>query len=137
MNSTPDCAEVALGGYRGRAARVVARLSPVPCPGNHVQAMLGQQLRPRCGSISSICLPKPGWPRVHAMASPHPRLGLVKHFFFPGFDEHTGGLLREPGLLQRRAAFRDDPATAGVAQVAVSSLVTRSAVRIPVCPTLK
>ncbi|MCK6408455.1 MAG: elongation factor P maturation arginine rhamnosyltransferase EarP [Thauera sp.] len=41
----------------------------------------------------------------HAMASPHPRLPLVKHFFFPGFDEGTGGLLRELDLLARRDAF--------------------------------
>ena len=31
----------------------------------------------------------------HGMSSPHPRLPLVKYFFFPGFDEATGGLLRE------------------------------------------
>jgi uncharacterized repeat protein (TIGR03837 family) len=35
-------------------------------------------------------------------------LPLVKHFFFPGFDEGTGGLLREPDLLARRDAFRAD-----------------------------
>ena len=35
----------------------------------------------------------------HGMASPHPRLPLVKHFFFPGFDAGTGGLPREADLL--------------------------------------
>lgn len=45
----------------------------------------------------------------HAMASPHPRLPLVKHFFFPGFDAGTGGLLREPGLLARRDRFLAAP----------------------------
>jgi uncharacterized repeat protein (TIGR03837 family) len=34
----------------------------------------------------------------HLMASPHPRLPLTKHFFFPGFAEGTGGLIRERGL---------------------------------------
>ena len=29
----------------------------------------------------------------HSMTSPHPRLGLLKHFFFPGFPAQTGGLL--------------------------------------------
>lgn len=30
----------------------------------------------------------------HGMASPHPSLPLVKHFFFPGFVAGSGGLLR-------------------------------------------
>ncbi|HUY01817.1 MAG TPA: elongation factor P maturation arginine rhamnosyltransferase EarP, partial [Rhodocyclaceae bacterium] len=40
--------------------------------------------------------------------SPHPRLPLVKHFFFPGFTAATGGLLREAGLAQQRNAWRQD-----------------------------
>jgi uncharacterized repeat protein (TIGR03837 family) len=43
----------------------------------------------------------------HAMPSPHPRLPLVKYFFFPGFDPATGGLLRERDYDARRAAFDD------------------------------
>ena len=31
----------------------------------------------------------------HGLASPHPTLPLVKHFFFPGFVAGTGGLIRE------------------------------------------
>lgn len=46
----------------------------------------------------------------HRLRSPHPRLPLVKHFWFPGFTARTGGLLREPGLLAERDAFRADPA---------------------------
>lgn len=38
----------------------------------------------------------------HGMASPHPSLPLVKYFFFPGFSEKSGGLLREAGLLAER-----------------------------------
>ncbi|MCX7184133.1 MAG: elongation factor P maturation arginine rhamnosyltransferase EarP [Nitrosospira sp.] len=41
----------------------------------------------------------------HRLPSPHPRLPLVKHFFFPGFVTGTGGLLREQGLLSVRSAF--------------------------------
>jgi uncharacterized repeat protein (TIGR03837 family) len=41
----------------------------------------------------------------HRLPSPHPRLALVQHFYFPGFTPRTGGLLREMGLLQDRAAF--------------------------------
>lgn len=44
----------------------------------------------------------------HRMSSPHPRLPLVKHFFFPGFSAGTGGLLRERDLLTERDAFQAD-----------------------------
>ena len=46
--------------------------------------------------------------RSHCLPSPvmaGPGAGLVKHFFYPGFTPGTGGLLREPDLLQRQAAF--------------------------------
>lgn len=46
----------------------------------------------------------------HGVASPHPRLPLVKYFFFPGFDPRSGGLLREAGLKTRRRDFLADPA---------------------------
>jgi len=41
----------------------------------------------------------------HGLPSPHPRLPLIKHFFFPGFDASTGGLLRERDYDMRRKAF--------------------------------
>lgn len=44
----------------------------------------------------------------HGLPSPHPRLPLVKHFFFPGFTPHTGGLIREAGLSERLRHFRQD-----------------------------
>jgi len=46
--------------------------------------------------------------RSHGLPSPQfagPAAGLRKWFFYPGFTSRTGGLLREPGLLERRAAF--------------------------------
>lgn len=46
--------------------------------------------------------------RSHGLPSPvmhGPGRGLSKRFFYPGFTPRTGGLLREPGLLQRQAAF--------------------------------
>ena len=45
----------------------------------------------------------------HGLASPHPRLPLVKHFFFPGFDAGSGGLLREADLLARRDRWCSQP----------------------------
>jgi uncharacterized repeat protein (TIGR03837 family) len=41
----------------------------------------------------------------HGLPSPHPRLPLTKYFFFPGYSEQTGGLLRERDVLARRAHF--------------------------------
>ncbi len=49
--------------------------------------------------------------RSHGLPSPvmrGPGRGLAKRFFYPGFTPRTGGLLREPDLLQRQARF--DPA---------------------------
>lgn len=46
--------------------------------------------------------------RSHRLPSPvmsGPLRGLGKWFFFPGFTARTGGLLREPDLLQRQAVF--------------------------------
>ena len=46
--------------------------------------------------------------RSHGLSSPvmqGPGHGLSKRFFYPGFTLHTGGLLREPDLLQRQAGF--------------------------------
>jgi len=45
----------------------------------------------------------------HGMPSPHPKLPLVKYFFFPGFSRDTGGLLLEKDLLEQRDAFLNDP----------------------------
>ncbi len=46
--------------------------------------------------------------RSHRLHSPQfsgPGAGLSKQFFYPGFTQRTGGLLREPGLLAEQAAF--------------------------------
>ncbi len=46
--------------------------------------------------------------RQHGLPSPvmhGPAKGATKWFFYPGFSSDTGGLLREPNLLQRQSAF--------------------------------
>ncbi|MES2564018.1 MAG: elongation factor P maturation arginine rhamnosyltransferase EarP [Pseudomonadota bacterium] len=46
------------------------------------------------------------WVREHhGLPSPHPQLPIKRYFFFPGFVEGTGGLLRERDLFSRRDAF--------------------------------
>lgn len=50
--------------------------------------------------------------RSHGLRSPQgpgPGQGLDKWFFYPGFERGTGGMIREPGLLEQRASF-DAPA---------------------------
>ena len=50
--------------------------------------------------------------RSHGLMSPvmsGPGAGLAKHFFYPGFTERTGGLLRGPDLLERQARFDRTP----------------------------
>lgn len=42
----------------------------------------------------------------HAKASINPINGLVKYFFFPGFNDATGGLLREADLIAKRDEFQ-------------------------------
>jgi uncharacterized repeat protein (TIGR03837 family) len=57
--------------------------------------------------------------RAHGLPSPvasGPGAGLVKRFHFPGFTPATGGLLREPDLQARQAAF-DAAAWLGAAGV--------------------
>ena len=46
--------------------------------------------------------------RSHGLASPlaaAPGRTLQRRFFYPGFTARTGGLLREPGLLNTRRGF--------------------------------
>jgi len=46
--------------------------------------------------------------RSHRLPSPQlagPGRGLTKWFYYPGFTESTGGLIREPDLLARQRAF--------------------------------
>ncbi|WP_291010114.1 elongation factor P maturation arginine rhamnosyltransferase EarP [Hydrogenophaga sp.] len=43
--------------------------------------------------------------RLPSLVNQDPLRGLTKWFFYPGFTGSTGGLLREPDLLARQAAF--------------------------------
>jgi uncharacterized repeat protein (TIGR03837 family) len=77
-------------------------------PEAYVVAMAAREPRPRW--INLEYLSAEDWVEgSHALPSPHPRLPLVKHFFFPGFTPRTGGLLREASLLARRDEFLADP----------------------------
>ena len=87
------------------------------------------ELPPGYISAMAACAPRPVWLNLegltaeawvegcHGLPSPHPQLPLLKHFFFPGFTDKTGGLLRESTLDQERDQFYADQA-AGAAFLA-------------------
>ena len=84
-----------------RVAEVVIEAFACELPAAYIDAMASVTPRPRW--INLEYLTAESWADgCHGMASPHPALPLVKHFFFPGFTATTGGLLRESGLLAAR-----------------------------------
>ncbi len=75
-------------------ADVVIEAFACELPGNYVAAMAAR-FRPPVW-LNLEYLSAEDWVAdCHGHASPHPRLGLAKYFFFPGFASGTGGLLRE------------------------------------------
>jgi uncharacterized repeat protein (TIGR03837 family) len=89
-------------------ADVVVEAFGCALPENYVAAMA--RCKEQTGAapywINLEYLSAEGWvAECHGLTSPHPRLPLTKHFFIPGFDEHSAGLLRERGLLARHSAF--------------------------------
>ncbi|MDR3053882.1 MAG: elongation factor P maturation arginine rhamnosyltransferase EarP [Zoogloeaceae bacterium] len=86
-------------------ADVVIEAFGCALPENYARAMAARTVAPVWVNLEYLGLED--WVEgCHGMASPHPKLSLVKHFFFPGFTARTGGLLRERDLLVRQAGFR-------------------------------
>lgn len=78
-------------------------------PPGYVEAMAARSPRPAWINYEGLTAEE--WVEgCHRLPSMHPRLRLTKHFYFPGFNERTGGLLHEAGLDERRRAFQADPA---------------------------
>ncbi|MDR0564383.1 MAG: elongation factor P maturation arginine rhamnosyltransferase EarP [Azoarcus sp.] len=85
-------------------AEVVVESFACELPALYVQAMAARPVPPVW--INLDYLSAENWVReAHGLPSPHPRLPLVKYFFFPGFWEETGGLVREDALFERRERF--------------------------------
>ena len=81
-------------------------------PEKYIQAMLPSyaQLQERVW-INLEYLSAESWvDEYHGLASPHPYLPLIKYFFFPGFTNKTGGLLREKNLFVERDRLQQDAA---------------------------
>ncbi len=78
-------------------------------PPGYIEAMAARLPRPVWLNLEGLSAQD--WVEgCHRLPSPHPRLSLTKHFFFPGFTARTGGLLREAGLDEQRRLFQSDPA---------------------------
>lgn len=89
-------------------ADIVIEFFAVDIPPAYIAAMAQRSPRPVWLNLEGLTAED--WVEgCHQLPSTHPATGLVKHFYFPGFNTRTGGLLREKNLLQQRDAFQADP----------------------------
>jgi uncharacterized repeat protein (TIGR03837 family) len=85
-------------------AEVVIEAFGCELPAAYVEAMAGSARAPVWLNLEYLSAE--AWVAgCHGLPSPHPRLPLVKHFFFPGFGPDTGGLLRESDYEEKRSRF--------------------------------
>lgn len=97
--------------------------SPTPAPGEVVVETFGCDPPPSFVAGMAALGRPPVWlnleylsaesyvERSHRLASPQfsgPGAGMQKWFFYPGFTPATGGLLREPGLIEQLDALAPD-----------------------------
>jgi uncharacterized repeat protein (TIGR03837 family) len=93
----------------GDVADIVIEFFACDIPPGYIAAMA--QCNPRPVWLNLEGLTAEEWVEgCHTLPSPHPRMPLTKHFFFPGFTARTGGLLRESSLEEQRRQFQSDPA---------------------------
>lgn len=77
-------------------------------PAGYLAAMRARDRAPAWLNLEYLSA-EPWVEDCHGLASTHPATGLTQHFWFPGFGERTGGLLREAGLVAGRDRFLADP----------------------------
>ena len=88
-------------------ADIVVEFFAVDLPPAYIDAMAQCQPRPVWFNLEGLTAEE--WVEgCHRLPSSQPQ-GLVKHFFFPGFTDKTGGLLREAALEQQRLEFAPTP----------------------------
>ncbi|MFC4932654.1 elongation factor P maturation arginine rhamnosyltransferase EarP [Massilia sp. GCM10023247] len=89
-------------------ADIVIEFFACDIPPGYIEAMAQRSPKPVWLNLEGLTAEE--WVEgCHRLPSMHPRLKLTKHFFFPGFTERTGGLLRERELEAARQAFQADP----------------------------
>jgi uncharacterized repeat protein (TIGR03837 family) len=92
----------------GKVTDIVIEFFGCDIPETYIATMAQCEPRPIWLNLEGLTAEK--WVEgCHLLPSPHPRLPLMKYFYFPGFNENTGGLLRERFLEQQRSRFQADP----------------------------
>ncbi|MES2264171.1 MAG: elongation factor P maturation arginine rhamnosyltransferase EarP [Pseudomonadota bacterium] len=92
----------------GEIADIVIEFFACDIPPGYIAAMAQCEPRPVWLNLEGLTAEE--WVEgCHTLPSTHPRLPLLKHFFFPGFTGKTGGLLRESTLDEQRSQFQSDP----------------------------
>ncbi len=68
----------------------------------------------------------------HAKPSPQAKFNITRHFFFPGFTEKTGGLIREKNLMSKRDEFLNSASqqTKFWQELAVDQLIVKNSLKI-------
>jgi uncharacterized repeat protein (TIGR03837 family) len=90
-------------------ADIVIEFFGVDIPPAYAEAMARREPRPVWINYEGLSAEE--WVEgCHLLPSMHPRLPITKYFFFPGFNEKTGGLLHEAGLGEDRDQFQHDRA---------------------------
>lgn len=87
-----------------RPAQIIVEAFGCGLPDEYVAALSGSRER-RVWVVLEYLSAESWIADHHALPSPHPRLPVDRYFFFPGFVEGTGGLLRERELFARRDCF--------------------------------
>ena len=83
-------------------AEVVIEAFACELPDVYVAVLLQRKKQPVWINLEYLSA-EPWVIQCHGLPSPHPRLPIIKTFFFPGFVQGTGGLLREKNLIAQRS----------------------------------
>lgn len=123
-------------------ADVVVEAFACDIPALYLEKMAQRTPAPRWFNLEYLTAES--WARdCHGLVSLHPRYGLQKVFFFPGFAAGMGGLIREASVLPERdrlqadaTARRDFLASLGVEPIAQALLVSLFAYENAALPSL-
>ncbi|MBV8623927.1 MAG: elongation factor P maturation arginine rhamnosyltransferase EarP, partial [Herbaspirillum sp.] len=96
-------------------ADIVIEFFGCEIPPGYVEAMALRPVKPVWFNLEGLSA-EPWVEGCHTLPSPHRSLKLTKYFFFPGFNERTGGLSVEADLLERRLAFQGSGESTGFLQ---------------------
>jgi len=88
---------------------VVIEFFACDIPPAYIPMMVQRQPQPVWINLDGLTA-EDGVEGCHTLPSPHPQFPITKYFFFPGFNQRTGGLIYEPALKPARERFLQDRA---------------------------